>query len=191
MSTHKNLSQNLALKIKTLVEGPKVLPIYFFSGNISYNSMNSHLIELKSYLKFSVSKTQTRKRVYSILVEGLDNIYRHGYFIYDKDFNKYTFGYLLIANVDDKIVIWFGNYIENKNVDSHKLRLDGILKKSKKDLSNSIKNNILDRKLADYNSAGIGLMDIMRKIVGDGVISYYLDKYNNDLSVFTLEIKIT
>lgn len=188
MESHNELSKIISKKVSDLLAIGDVLPIYIFSGNISYNTMDAHLIELKSNLKFSIENSQLRKRMYSVLVEGLDNIYRHGYPSSSKLTNNAPHGFLIITQKDNIFFISLGNFIEKRHISSFNKKLDCILKKTKTELNFLIKEQMDKVVYSRSGHAGIGLMDIARKVNGNGNISYIFEDCNESLSIHTLNI---
>jgi len=105
----------------------------------------------------------TKKRVYHIMVECLQNICKHA------DEKGYTEdsgqgkGILIVGNTDNQYTITTGNIITNNNVEPTKAMLDRINAMSPEELKENYKKMIMASRISSKGGAGLGFIDMVKK----------------------------
>ncbi len=187
---YHHLSNHINNYAKDYVQSFATDPAFIHVGNMNYEVMNSHLSDLKAYLESNFSELSFRKRVYSLLVESLDNIYRHGFHFHDDENNKVIQSYFVLCMIEDNLVLRFGNYLDKSSGLKHKERWEQVSSTSKNQLNENIKEQVLRVSQTDASGAGIGFMDIMRKFMDKALINAYFEEFNDELFLYSLEIRI-
>lgn len=105
----------------------------------------------------------TRKRVYHVMVECLQNICKHA------DEKEYTDdvgrgkGILMVGNNNEHYSITTGNIIANKNIAGLAEMLDRINAMSPDEIKSTYKQMIREARLSDKGGAGLGFIDMVKK----------------------------
>lgn len=124
-----------------------------------------------------------KKRVFSIMVESLQNITRH-----HDDGNDYQ-GFFAIEQKDGNYYITTVNHIFNSNIE----RVDGLLKKIQslqaEDLKSYYKEVLIENEISAKGGAGLGLIEIARK--SNNKVSYHFHKVDDQFSYFYFHTCIT
>jgi SiaC family regulatory phosphoprotein/Family of unknown function (DUF6272) len=159
-----------------------------YTGPVDQKVVDHLLQNLKKTKEYmSLSKTPG-KRVYSILVECLENIAKHT----PKDIavNHGKLPYISAGEWDDSISIYAGNPILREKTDLLVNRLDKVNNMSQEDLT-ILYEKILNRetKLTD-NGAGAGLGFILMKLKSGKKIDYSFTRIDDKLSFFEIQISI-
>ena len=96
--------------------------ILSYSGNLSFEKINE-LLELYNVEAIELGiNPVTQKRLFSILVETLENAYRHKVLSIDKEkYNKVDFS---LTYTDTDIEVNIGNYTVPENAEQVSVKLD-------------------------------------------------------------------
>ncbi len=160
---------------------------YIYRGEFNINVTDNILNLAEDGLMLSEHKTTIKKRVYFILVEGLQNVTRHqkpelktldmepGLFVLQKRENSYF--------------VTTGNVISNEDVDDLKHQLDVLNSLDAKELKKYSKTCLTDGNISEKGGAGLGLIEIARK--SNGFLSYNFTKISDECSYFYLLIEIS
>ncbi len=135
-------------------------------------------------------KPKVKRKVFNVLVECLQNLYHH----IDKDivtinvkeFDKSAL--LMIAKNKDNYQIMTGNYMETKNVNDLKSKLDLVNSLNKEELKAYYKEILNDGNRSEKGTAGLGMIDIARK--SGQKLEYYFLEIDEKTSFFSLTVKI-
>ena len=124
----------------------------------------------------------SKKKIFHILVELLQNISRHCY----KE-NNIKEGIFLIGKSDNYFVINTGNLIKNEYVDEFRDHLDEINSLNGKELKILYLDKLRERNFPNNDdSAGIGLIDIARRLISP--INYSFEKLDDKKSFVSLNV---
>ena len=158
---------------------------YIYRGEFNTGITDSILSLAETNLDDSKSGIKTRKRVYFILVEGLQNITRHQ----DEAENSDNIpGLLIIQRKDYDYVITTGNLIKTEYVENLEELLDKINSLDKKELKLYYRNILSSRTFSEKGGAGLGLIEIARK--SGNKLSYGFEKLNDNFSFFYMQTRI-
>ena len=155
-----------------------------YAGNVSNTSIDQ-LLELAEHkLEQQASALTTRKKVFNILVETLQNAYNHldgvetdsaVNFKLEKD----NFTYTVIA----------GNPVKNNKVAALKKIIDKFNSMSGTELKDYYRSRLSKGHYANNVGAGLGLVEIIRK--SGKKISYSFKPVNKDYSYFSLQVRVS
>ena len=134
---------------------------YVYRGRFTQDITDSILALTENKLEKEEQSAKIKKRVYSILVECLQNITRH------QDDTKVdspdSNGLFVIQKHDEKYFITTGNLVMNDNIDYIKNLIETINGLEKEDLKDYYKMVLEDGSLSSKGGAGLGLIDMARK----------------------------
>lgn len=150
-------------------------------GDFSQDAIFPILQIIEENLQKEKKDSVSKKRVFHILVELLQNVSNHCFVNGDK-----KEGIFLIGEDDDYFVINTGNLIKNEFVDDLKDHLDHINDLNGKELKDLYLSKLRERNDPNSRGAGIGLIDIARKIISP--INYSIQKLDNEKSFLTINV---
>jgi hypothetical protein len=156
-----------------------------YRGPLDFAIIDSLLKKLKESREFTLLNKTTAKRLYSMVVESLENICKHAYLkIAD---NPATYCHILAKNESDKIVIIAGNPVSDAAKNNISARIDHINNSSETTLEALYEEKIISDQLSDDKCAGLGFIYMVLK--SGNRLSYSFIPLKDDFSYF--EIKIT
>jgi len=133
---------------------------YTYRGNFNTAITDNILSLAESNLQDTKEKLKIRKRVYFIMVEGLQNITRH-----QEEVNEIRKepGLFVIQRKKESYYITTGNLIKSENIDGLKTLLDKINSLNAAELKEYYREILNSRSLSSKGGAGLGLIEIARK----------------------------
>ncbi len=159
---------------------------YFYRGRIDYN-LTGYLLSLaEAKIKKDKSiKAKTKKRVFHIMVESIQNISKHQLKI--KNYNNLSF--FAIQKYRSIYFITTGNIIDKKHIQILRNKLDIVNQKTYQELTEYYKKILNDGEFSEKGGAGLGLIEIARKSgnklkydfipIDDNISFFYLHTYIN------------
>ena len=160
-----------------------------FKGDITSELLTSVLQIMESKMQNLDEAPKTKKKVYNVLVECLQNLYHHMDEFNDESVdNDGRSAIFMIGKVDDEYRILTGNYMFSENVRMLKERLDKVNSISKDELKVFYKQILNNGEMSDKGGGGLGMIDIARK--SGQKLDYHFMPVDNKYSFFTLNIKI-
>jgi len=150
-------------------------------GDFSQDAIFPVLKIIEENLQREKKDAASKKKIFHILVELLQNISRHCL----KEGDKKE-GIFMIGKSDNFFVINTGNLIENEKVEPLKAHLDHINDLNGKELKELYLNKLRDRNLPSNGGAGIGLIDIARRLISP--INYSIEKIDHTKSFLSFNV---
>lgn len=155
---------------------------YIYRGYFTQNITDNILSLTETNLDRAEPSPKIKKRVYSILVECLQNITRHQD---DTDGNlEENFGIFVIQKKNERYFITTGNLVEKVNIPPIKNLLEKINSLDKDELKDYYKEVLMEGELSDKGGAGLGLIDMARK--SGNKLSYDFLDVTDELAYFYL-----
>ena len=170
------------------LNGDDVLIAY--KGSVSSELISNVLEVVESRMDDYSEASKTRKKVYNVLVESLQNLYHHIDALppeLQKDYDE-KFGILVVSRVESKYKISTGNFIETEKVDQLMSRLEKINSMSPDELKDMYKFILNHQRLSQKGGGGLGLVDIARKT--GNPLEYSFHTYDEKFSFFNLDVYI-
>lgn|SRR5690554_725781 len=162
--------------------------ILSFKGGITSELLTSILQIVESKMETLNESSKVRKRVYSILVEVLQNLYHH---MDEEKINlqdKYNDAIFILGRKEDFYVIHTGNYLKKDKVHALQKRLEKINSLDKDELKMYYKEVLNNGLMSDKGGGGLGMIDIARK--SRHKLDFNFQDMDNTHSFFSLNIKI-
>lgn len=160
-----------------------------FKGEITSDLLTSILQIMENKMEDMQEDVKTRKKVYNVLVECLQNLYHHMDEISESDEDKVRAAIFTIGKMDNKYTIITGNYISNENIQGLKKRIDDVNSLTKEELKDYYKKILNNGEMSLKGGGGLGMIDIARK-TGEK-LEYNFLEIDNKVSFFTLNIKVS
>jgi len=124
------------------------------------------------------------KRMFSILIEGLQNIRLHG----ELDNQDRQLGYLLISNTKSSYKITMANIVKSEDVDTIIAFIDRINNFSQENLRETYLSVLSNEFLTKKGGAGLGFITTRTKSGNPLVYDFY--ELTDDKGLFALEISL-
>lgn len=137
---------------------------YIYRGKFNTDITDNILSLAEESLRLSEQKLSIKKRVYFVMVEGLQNITRH------QDITTENIpvkpGLFVLQRKKNSYFITTGNLIEKKNIGILKSQLEKVNSLTKQELDEYYMANLTDGGFSGKGGAGLGLIEIARKSKG-------------------------
>jgi flagellar motor component MotA len=169
-SIHKQLNQNRVITA--------------FNGEINSNTIVAFLKYIETYFVKETSH-QVKRKLWHVLVESLQNIYKHGINKIDNEILNST---VTISKTDNGYLITTCSNVTNNDVDGIKHKIDTINSLSTEALNQLYKSTLQNNTISEKGGAGLGLMELVRK--SGNKIEYTLESLQDQYSLLTMNIKV-
>ena len=160
--------------------------ILSFKGDFNQDLVNAILILAEREPDVQSGGTVPRARVFSIMVECMQNIRKYG--AVNDGGNEMKPGIVLVCCDKNGYAIKTGNLVNNNEVASLKERLGKIHPLSKEELKTLHKNVLSETQLSEKSGAGLGLISMARKCDS---FSYKFQEINERINFYSLDIYVS
>jgi len=155
-----------------------------YSGNLSYEEIGVLLNRMTLKLSDLGLKLPVKKKVYSIMVEMLENIYKHkGPEYSDQHTSKFE-----LKRDSDEFVIQSSNLVEKTKSIPLKEKLDLVNGLDEVGLKELYKSTILNDQISEKGGAGLGIINIAK--ISCQEIDYNFKDISNEFTYFTVNVKL-
>ena len=164
--------------------------IFSYKGDISSDVINHVLDSVEKSIEVLNDPSKTRKKVYNVLVESLQNLYHHVDNV-PKDFedqNSPRFGLIVVCRNDNGYLITAGNFITTDKIGELEKKIVKINNSTPEEIKELYKHILHHQEISEKGGGGLGLVDIARKT--GNRLDYEFIGYNDRYSFFSLKIKI-
>lgn len=161
--------------------------ILSYKGAINLDLLNILLDMTEQRLAKNETKLSTRKRVFHILVEVLQNIYHYSG-KYDFPNEEYFSIIFLIRKIENGYTIYAGNYIHNDEIVLVENRLDRANQLDEGELKAQYRLQLDQGLWSARGGAGLGFLDIIKK--SGHAIDYQFIPVSEAFSFFSMEISV-
>ncbi len=159
--------------------------ILSFKGDFNQDLVNAILLLAEREPGVQNGATLVRARVFSVMVECMQNIRKYG--SVNEDGSELKPGIVLVCKNPEGFAIKTGNLILNGEVESLKKRLEKIQLMSKDELKTTHKNVLSKTELSDKSGAGLGLISIARKC---DKLNFNFKHLNDRVTFYSLDIHV-
>jgi len=159
---------------------------YVYRGYFTHNITKKILVLADTNIQKAVARATIQKRIYYIMVEGLQNITRHQDEI-NYETEKYP-GIFAIQKRKKKYFVTTGNLVLNEKIPSLKEKIAKINSLEKDELKKFHKEVLSTGVMSDKGGAGLGLIEMARKSDNKLISSFEL--VNEEYSYFYLQTQI-
>lgn len=162
--------------------------IVAYKGSIGADIIANTLNLVESKIENSVKQSATRKKLYNVLVESLQNLYHHVDAPAEYKTDSANFGVFVLSRIDDGYRISTGNFVKRDKVSILKQKIDKINSLSTDELKDFYKFVLNNQKFSEKGGGGLGLIDMARKT--GNKLDYAFYDYNNEFDFFNLNLLI-
>jgi hypothetical protein len=159
-----------------------------YKGEFDFETIDRLLIRLKELPDYQAIKRSVQKKVYSTLVECMENIYKHSITESLNINGKTILTFINLRKQDDKYIIDAGNVITNNNIIGLRRRFEQIGQLDRAGLKTLYADLINKEFISDEDGAGLGLITIALKT--ENKIIYNFTSLNDQYSYFEMNISI-
>jgi hypothetical protein len=133
-----------------------------YKGEMNHQIMRSFAFMANRKIAEKQIPTPTRKRVFHIMIECLQNITKHPD-DYDEKEKQIGNGLFIVGENKDSFYVITGNLVRNEKMTLLESRLEKLNTSSPKDLKKLFLKQMIEGELNEKGGAGLGLIDIARK----------------------------
>ena len=164
--------------------------VFSYKGDISSDIINYILDSVEKKTGEMNDPSKTRKKVYNVLVESLQNLYHHVDSVPDdfEEIDAMKFGLIVVARNDSSYSITAGNFIKRNKIPSLEDKIVKINNSSAEEIKELYKYILHHQEISEKGGGGLGLVDIARKT--GKKIAYRFDDYNTTHSFFSFSVEI-
>ena len=160
---------------------------YVYRGYFSHNITKKILFLADTNISKVTSQQTLQKRIYYIMVEGLQNITRQQDEIANLNTEKYP-GIFAIQKNGERYYISTGNIVANANIPALKEKLDTINSLNPEELKKFHREMLTTGSMSDKGGAGLGLIEMSRK--SGNKLLYNFEKLDDEYTYFYLQTLI-
>ena len=160
---------------------------YVYRGYFSHNITKKILFLADTNISKVTSQQTLQKRIYYIMVEGLQNITRHQDEIANLNTEKYP-GIFAIQKNGERYYISTGNIVANENIPALKEKLDTINSLNPDELKKFHREMLTTGSMSDKGGAGLGLIEMSRK--SGNKLLYSFEQLDDEYTYFYLQTLI-
>lgn len=163
-----------------------------FKGSLSPELITVLLGLVERKLEGIEVDQRSRKRVFNVVVECLQNLYHHNGHLRAEhgtvQQTKDPHGMVMIASTDTGYSVLTGNFMAGREVDHLKDHLDRINALSADDLREWYRTKLADGTYSSAGGGGLGMIDIARR--SGGKLEYAFVPYDKDSAFFSLNVNV-
>ncbi len=160
---------------------------YIYRGVFTQCITDNILLLTEACMNCANEDSKIKKRIFTILVEGLQNVTRHQE-IDGKNVSMDQAGIFIIQNKADGYYITTGNPILNENIATLTRQLDKINGLDPEELKLFYKEVLNDNKISNKGGAGLGLIEMARK--SGNKLDFDFSEINDKYSYFYMSTKV-
>jgi hypothetical protein len=166
-----------------LVKSDETILVSHF-GVFSQNLVSSLTDGIENLIVSIGDKRMVIKRMFSILIEGLQNLRLHG----ELDSHGVQSGFLILANNDRQYRLVLANIIKTQDVSTITHYIESINHYSKEELKTKYTSVLSNEFLSEKGGAGLGL--ITTRMKSGNPLEFSLPNLDDEHSLFVLKISL-
>jgi hypothetical protein len=163
-----------------------VTNILRYHGALNFEKIEELLTQFRQEIRPFEIDVVIRKRIFSILVECLENTFRHNVAISHK--TKHHSVEFVLNDMGSIIGIELGNYVKNSKVQSLKSTIDAVNALNHDELNKLYRESIAVARISEKGGAGLGIIEIARN--SRNALKYEFEEPEGNYSFFKLGIII-
>ena len=161
-----------------------------FKGTVTFELIDSIIAIISNRLDQIESNVVTKKKVYGVMLECLQNLCFHVEKNGSEEANPAydSQSALFMIDSDDRgYSITTGNFVSKEKMDALKNWLDEINSLSEQEIKELYNKILRNKSFSDKGTAGLGFVDIARKV---GKLDYNFDSVDDKYSFFAFQLSI-
>lgn len=159
-----------------------------YKGEVSSELITNLLEVFESRIDEIEIPSKIRKRLYNVLVEGLQNLFHHAIVSPDSKDEGIIIVAIILSNKDGQFTFTTGNYILLENKKKLIDRIEQINSLSKDELKQLYKMILNNKEFSEKGGGGLGMIDIARKTGNKLLYQFY--EYSSEIVFYQITINI-
>lgn len=180
----KAFTGNAAFNLERLMSANQIYLMW--SGHITSDVGKEVLSFTETKLTEADIESDVRRRVFSILVEILENVAKHGAGI--EESRNFGMPVMVLRYENNTYIISTGNLISNEKIGKLRAKLDKINSLDKDGLKEHFAKALCRQTGTTESTGNMGLIDMARK--SGQALDYHFEKVNESYSYYTLRVRI-
>lgn len=180
----KAFTGNAAFNLERLMSANQIYLMW--SGHITSDVGKEVLSFTETKLTEADIESDVRRRVFSILVEILENVAKHG--AGREESRNFGMPVMVLRYENNTYIISTGNLISNEKIGKLRAKLDKINSLDKDGLKELFKKALYRQTGTTESTGNMGLIDMARK--SGQTLDYHFEKVNESYSYYTLRVRI-
>lgn len=160
------------------------IEVVSYYGELSEDKIDDFTAQVVDSLIAEFDKKNILKRMFNVLIEGLQNIRIHA----EKDNTGKQVAYFEVTRTEAEYNIVFGNLVKKQNEDSLRARLNFLNSISTQEVKKHYMLVLDDGETSSKGGAGLGFITIALK--SKNKLNYNFADYNDDLLCFNLGVTL-
>ncbi len=161
-----------------------------YKGHLTFSTIG----QLLTMLKYKVPEKDIRmgmyKRILSVMIEALENIYKYSdEYKNDRYISRNFLPSFILDREGEIYFIRVSNPVKNTDMDDLREKIDFVNTKTPDELKILYRQTITDGRFTSKGGAGLGIIE-MAKISGHD-LTYDFEPINGDFSRYSLTVKFT
>lgn len=154
---------------------------------LTYASIENILFNCSLSLEKEAIPKILKKKIFTIVVECLENIQKHAVFIDKTDTIPYIYSFKIISTKNEYIIL-SSNLIHNTHISSLKRKVTLINQLNYSHLKELYKRTLKKTSISDKGGANLGILDIA--IISNNKIDFSFIPIDDELSIYKIQIKL-
>ncbi|MBL7891701.1 MAG: SiaB family protein kinase [Bacteroidia bacterium] len=180
------MDDEFVLEILRVMETNNV--ILAFNGEFDMRVINALVTSVKEKLSNVESNIFVQKKIYNVMVECLENIFRHSENAIQQHIHLRSFAIFTLRKDGNDYYLVTGNYVQNKSVDFLKNIIDKINTLNKAQRWEMYREILANGEFSDKGGAGLGIIDIAIK--SGSQLKYDFRKLNDNNTFYVFQVCI-
>ncbi len=174
----------ITLKLFDAIQQEKLS--YVYRGKFTTNFTKNIIALAQSNIKEEETPNRLKRKVYHVMVEGIQNISKHQ--ASNNNSSTEFYGLFTLKKDHSRYFITTGNLIENENIGTLTEKINKVNNLGKDQLKKYHKEILWNGEISEKGGAGLGLIEIARW--AGSKLNYYFKELSNNLSFFYLQTEI-
>lgn len=162
--------------------------ILTFSGEFDMQMINALVSSVREKLVEVEPNIGVQKKVYNVMVECLENIYRHSEDTQQKNVSLRSFAVFTLHSDEGDYFITTGNYVNSSSISYLKNTIDKINTLSLNDRKNMYREILKNGEFSAKGGAGLGMIDIALK--SNARLDYQFKESSDGSAFYIFQVNI-
>lgn len=159
-----------------------------FEGVLSFGTIEMLLSKLRSSAEFQEMRKPTKKRLYSIFVESIDNVFKYAARYPGKGQTLGQVPNICVYRDKEDYMVSVGNLVSNEDIGDLRFKLDRVNQLDNEALKSLYEEVINRESTISETGAGLGLITMAMRTEEE--IEYEFRTVDSEYSFFEMRIKI-
>jgi hypothetical protein len=161
--------------------------ILSYKGPLSFSTIDWLLSEFKIAAQEQEISFRTYKKMISIMIEALENIYKYNEHIHCNGDGRNGFCPSCAINRNSGVIeLITRNPVKNEDVDSIRSRIDDVNNRNREELQELYKSTITNGEFSHKGGAGLGFIEMAKTT--EHKLEYTFEELSKEYSLYTFRV---